>query len=141
MIDVAQTLEDLLESMVQIQRAIKRLKTKSVSGGPLRKQIKEIYKQWLPVCGLLEKDELVDPSELHAVSEAWKRLVKLSNGTNLKSQYKPVIKSIITLTEDSLLHSFIKRSAIESIGGTLRKLVQPISDPELLKYLDESIQC
>ena len=141
MIDVAQTLEDLLEELVKIQKSINKLKTKSVSGGPFRKQIKEVYKQWLPVCGVLEKGDLVDASELDAVSEAWTRLLKLSDGLNLKSHYKPVVKSIIAMTQHSLLHSFIKGSAIQTIGGTLRKLVQPISDPELLKYLDESIQC
>lgn len=141
MMDVAQALKDLLEELVKVQKSVNKLKTKSVSGGPLRKQIKEIYKQWLPVCGVLENGDLVNASELDAVSEAWKRLVKLSDGLNPKSQYKPVIKSIITTTEDSLLHSFIKGSAIQTIGGTLRKLVQPISEPELLKYLDESIRC
>src|SRR5690242_5428864 len=45
------------------------------------------------------------------------------------------------MTEGSLLHAVIKASAIQTIGAALRKLVQPISDPELLKYLDESIRC
>src|SRR5262249_40936646 len=124
-----------------IQKAVNKLKTKSVSGGLLRKQINELYKQWLPVYGILEKGDLVDVSELATVADAWKRLAKLSHGLNQKSQYKPVIKAIITTTEGSLLHSFIKGSAIQTIGDTLRKLVQPIGDPELLKYLDESIRC
>lgn len=141
MMDVAQALEDLLEELVDVQKAVNKLKTKSVSGGPLRKQIKEIYKRWLPMCGLLESESLVDASELDWVSETWKRLIKLSDGLNLRSQYKPIIKSIITTTQNSLLHSFIKNSAIQTIGGTLRKLVQPISDPDLLTYLDESIRC
>jgi hypothetical protein len=138
MMDVPQALEDLLEELIEIQKAINKLKTKSVSGGPLRNRIKEIHKQWLPIYGVLEKGDLFVPSEL---SEAWQRLLKLSQGLNSKSQYKPVIKEIITITEGSLLHPFIKGSAIQTIGSGLRKLVQPIADPDLLKYLDESIRC
>jgi hypothetical protein len=141
MMDVAQELEDLLEELVKVQKTVNKLTTKSVSGLPLRKRIKGIYKQWLPVLGVLENGTLVDASELDTVSEAWKRLSKLSDGVNQKSQFKPVIKSIIASTEHSLLHSFIKGSAIQTIGSALRRLVQPISDPELLKYLDESIRC
>ena len=84
---------------------------------------------------------IVDAAQLQEVSDDWKRLVKLTDAPNPKTQYKPVLKSIIAATEGELLHSFIKGSAIQTIGGTLRKLVQPISDPELLKYLDESIRC
>ncbi len=137
MLDVAQALEDLLEELVSVQKSVNKLTTKSVSGGPLRAQIKGTHKQWLPICGVLERD-LVDVSE---VSDAWTRLVKLSDGTNPKSQYKPVLKTLISTTESSLLHPYIKRSAIQTIGGALRKMVQPISDPELLKYLDESVRC
>jgi hypothetical protein len=95
----------------------------------------------LPILGVLENGTVVDVTQVQEVSEAWSRLVKLSNGLNSKTQYKPVIKQIISLTEVEILHSFIKGSAIQTIGATLRKLVQPISDPELLKYLDESIRC
>jgi len=54
---------------------------------------------------------------------------------------KPLLKTIIGKTETELLHKFIKGSAIQTIGDSLRKLVQPVSDPGLLKYLDESIRC
>ena len=49
--------------------------------------------------------------------------------------------TIISKTESELLHKFIKGSAIQTIGDPLRRLVQPISNPELLRYLDESIRC
>jgi hypothetical protein len=137
MMDVAEALEDLLEELVSVQKAVNKLTTKSVSGLPLRRHIKGTHKQWLPICGVLERD-LVDVAE---VSEAWTRLVKLSDGNNPKSQYKPLLKTIISTTETSLLHPYIKRSAIQTIGGALRKMVQPVSDPELLKYLDESVRC
>ena len=65
----------------------------------------------------------------------------LANNASAKKQYRVLLKSIITKTESELLHTFIKRSAIETVGDSLRKLVQPIADPELLKYLDESIRC
>ena len=58
--DVPQALEDLLEELVDVQKAVNRLTTKSVSGGPLRKQMKDIYKRWLPISGVLESGNLVD---------------------------------------------------------------------------------
>jgi len=65
----------------------------------------------------------------------------LTNNKSPKTQYKAQLKIIIAKTESELLHKFIKGSAIQTIGDTLRKLVQPISDPDLLTYLDESIRC
>jgi hypothetical protein len=139
--DVTQGLEDLLEELVDVQKSIKKLKTKSVSGGPLRKQVKEIHKRWLPVLGILESEESVDIGQLQEVAAAWKRLAKLADAANPKAQYKAALKSIISITEGELLHSLIKHSAIQTIGNTLRKLVQPVSEPDLLNYLDESIRC
>src|SRR5437870_245568 len=139
--DVAQALEDLLEDLVSIQKAINKLKTISVSEQPLRKVVKDANKRWLPISGVLESGNLVDAGRLQEVSEAWKKLAKLADNPSPKSQYKSLLKEIITATEGDLLHSFIKGSAIQTVGSALRRLVQPVSDPELLKYLDESIQC
>jgi hypothetical protein len=139
--DVAQTLEDLLEEMVSIQKDVKKLKTVSVSGQALRKRVKDTHKSWLPVAGVLEAGSIVDTAQLQEVSAAWAALVKLANSASAKKQYKALLKIIITKTETELLHKFIKASAIQTIGDTLRKIVQPVSDPEMLKYLDESIRC
>lgn len=139
--DVAQALEDLLEELAAIQKGVNKLKTKSVSGQPLRKRVKDANKTWLPVQGLLESGGFIDSGKLQEVAESWKKLAKLADSANPKALYKPLIKAILSATETEILHPFIKGSAIQTIGDTLRKLVQPISDPELLKYLDESIQC
>jgi hypothetical protein len=139
--DVAQALEDILEELVSIQKDINKLKTASVSGQALRKRVKEAHKKWLPVAGVLEAGSLVDSAQLQEVSGAWKAVVKLAGGAGSKKQYKVQLKTIIEKTESELLYKFIKGSAIQTVGDTLRKLVQPIGDPELLKYLDESIQC
>ena len=139
--DVAQELEDVLEELVSIQKAVNKLTTASVSGAPLRKRVKDTHKAWLPVSGVLEAGNLVDAGQLQDVSNAWTSLVKLTNSPSPRSQYKLLLKTIIAKTESELLHKFIKGSAIQTIGDTLRKLVQPISDPDLLKYLDESIRC
>jgi hypothetical protein len=139
--DVAQALEDVLEELVSIQKAVNKLTTASVSGARLRKRVKDTHKAWLPVSGVLEAGSLVDAGQLQDVSNAWASLVKLTNSASPRSQYKPLLKIIIAKTESELLHKFIKGSAIQTIGDTLRRLVQPISDPDLLKYLDESIRC
>jgi hypothetical protein len=139
--DVAQALEDTLEELVSIQKDVNKLKTASVSGQALRKRIKDTHKSWLPVAGVLETGNIVDTAQVQEVADAWKALVKLTNNASPKKQYKTLLKIIITKTESELLHKFIKGSAIQTIGDTLRKLVQPIADPELLKYLDESISC
>lgn len=139
--DIAQALEDVLEELVSIQKEVNKLKTASVSGQALRKRVKDAYKRWLPVVGLLESGNIVDTAQLQDVSNAWVSIVKLANSASPKKQYKPLLKSIITKTESDLLHKFIRGSAIQTIGDTLRKLVQPVADPELLKYLDESIRC
>lgn len=139
--DVAQALEDVLEELVSIQKDVNKLKTASVSGQALRKRAKDTHKSWLPVAGVLEAGNIVDTAQLQEVSEAWTALVKLANNASPKKQYKALLKIIIAKTESELLHKYIKGSAIQTIGDTLRKLVQPIADPELLKYLDESIRC
>ena len=139
--DVPQALEDLLEELVAVQKAVNKLTTKSVSGGPLRKRVKDANKAWLPILGVLESGSLVDAGELQDVAEAWRKLAKLADKPSPKALYKPLIKAILSTTETELLHAFIKGSAIETIGDSLRKTVQPISDPHLLKYLDESIRC
>lgn len=139
--DVAQALEDVLEALVGIQKDVNRLKTASVSGQALRKRIKDTHKRWLPVAGVLETGDVVDVGHVQAVQVDWAALVKLTNGGSPKKQYKPLLKSIITKTETDLLHTFIKGSAIQTIGDVLRKLVQPVTDPDLLKYVDESIRC
>lgn len=139
--DVAQALEDLLEDLAEIQKDINKLTTASVSGQALRKRVKDAHKSWLPVAGLLETGNVIDISRVQEVSDAWTSMVKLSNTPSPKKAYKPLLKTIIAKTESELLYKFIKGSAIQTIGDALRKLVQPISDPELLKYLDESIRC
>lgn len=139
--DVAQALEDILEELVSIRREIYKLKTASVSGQALRKRIKDAHKKWLPVAGVLETGNIIDSSDLLEVSAAWTAMVKLANSASQKKQYKVLLKTVLTKTENELLHKFIKGSAIQTIGDTLRKLVQPIADPALLKYLDESIRC
>lgn len=139
--DVAQALEDVLEELVSIQKDVNKLKTASVSGQSLRKRIKDTHKNWLPVAGVLETGSIVDTAQLQEVATAWTALAKLASSPSPKQQHKALLKVIITRTETELLHKFIKGSAIQTIGDTLRKLVQPIADPELLKYLDESIRC
>ena len=139
--DVAQTLEDVLEELVSIQKDVNKLQTASVSGQELRKRVKHTHKRWLPVAGVLEVSNIVDTTHVQEVSDAWASIVKLTNNASPKKQYKALLRTIIAKTESELLHKFIKGSAIQTIGDTLRKLVQPISDPALLKYLDESIRC
>lgn len=139
--DVAQALEDILEEAASIQKEVSRLTTASVSGQALRRRIKDTHKTWLPVAGVLESANIVDTAQLQEVSEAWTALVKLTNNASPKKQYKALLRTISTKTESELLHRFIKSSAIQTIGDPLRKLVQPIGDAELLKYLDESIRC
>jgi hypothetical protein len=139
--DVAQALEDLLEELASIQKDVSKLKTASVSGQALRKRVKETHKNWLPVAGVLEAGRIVDAAHLQGVSDAWAALVKLANNPNPKKQYKVLLKNIVATTESELLHKFIKGSAIQTIGDTLRKLVQPIGDADLLRYLEESIRC
>jgi hypothetical protein len=139
--DVAQVLEDVLEELVSIQKDVNKLKTASVSGQALRRRVKDTHKKWLPVAGVLETGNIIDTAQLQEVSDAWTAMVKLANNASPKKQYKALLKIIIAKTESELLHTFIKGSAIQTIGDTLRRLVQPIGDPELLKYLDESIRC
>jgi hypothetical protein len=139
--DIAQALEDLLEELVSIQRDVNKLRTVSVSGQALRKRVKEAHKDWLPVAGVLEAGNMVDTGHLQEVSDAWTALSKLANSASQKKQYKALLKIIVPKTETDLLHKFIKGSAIQTIGDPLRRLVQPIADPELLRYLDESISC
>jgi len=139
--DVAQALEDVLEELVSIQKDVYKLKTASVSAQELRRRVKDTHKKWLPIAGVLETGIIVDTGKLQEVSSAWAALVKLANNASPKKQYKALLKQIIEKTESELLHKYIKGSAIQTIGDTLRKLVQPIGDPELLKYLDESIRC
>lgn len=139
--DIAQALEDVLEDLVSIQKDVNKLKTVSVSGQGLRKKVKETHKKWLPVAGLLETGSIVDAAQVNEVSEAWAALVKLASGASPRKQYKPLLRLISGKTESELLHKFIKGSAIQTVGDTLRKLVQPVADPALLQYLDESIQC
>jgi hypothetical protein len=135
--DVAQALEDLLEELAAIQKEISKLPTKSVSGQALLKRVKDANKVWLPVQGVLESGSLIDPGQLQEVAESWKKLAKLADNPNPKAHYRPLIKSSLSISETEILHAFIKGSAIQTVGDNLRKLVQPISDPELLKYLDE----
>jgi len=139
--DAAHALEDILEELTSIQKDVNKLKTASVSGQALRKRVKNVHKNWLPVAGLLEAGDIVDTTQLQDVSNAWTTMVKLANSASPKKQYKALLRIIIAKTESELLHKFIKGSAIQTIGDTLRKLAQPIADPELLKYLDESIRC
>jgi hypothetical protein len=96
MIDVAQELEDLLAELVEVQKAVNKLTTASVSGTPIRERIKGIHKHWLPILGALEKANLVEIGQLRVVADHWTRLVKLTDGKNPRSQYKPVLKSIIS---------------------------------------------
>src|SRR2546428_4234025 len=103
--DVAQALEDLLEDLISIQKAINKLSTVSVSGQALRKLVKDANKRWLPILGVLESGSLVDAGRLQDVSEAWKKLAKLADKPSPKSQYKPLLREIITATEGDLLHS------------------------------------
>jgi hypothetical protein len=139
--DVAEELEDVLEALAGIQKDVNKLKTASVSGQALRKRVKDTHKRWLPVAGVLETGDVVDVAHVQAVQADWTALVKLANGANPKRQYKPLLKSITANTEADLLHTFIKGSAIQTIGDALRKLVQPVTDSDLLKYVDESIRC
>jgi len=139
--DVAQALEDVLEELASIQKDVNKLKTASVSGQPLRKRVRNTHKGWLPIAGVLEAGNIVEAGQVQEVSDAWKALVKLTNHASPKKSYRTLLKTVITKSETDLLHKFIKGSAIQTIGDTLRKLVQPISDAELLKYLDESIRC
>jgi hypothetical protein len=139
--DVAQALEDNLEELVSIQKVVNKLKTASVSGAALRKRVKDAHKTWLPVAGVLEAGSIVDTSDLQEIAANWSALVRLANNPSPKSQYKKLLRDIISSTENDLLHKFIKGSAIQTIGDALRKLVQPISDPALLKYINESIRC
>lgn len=139
--DVAQELEDIIEELVLIQKDVNKLKTASVSGVALRKRVKDTHERWLPIAGVLENVPNIDTGELQDVTNTWTAVAKLTNHPSPKKHYKTHLKVLIGKTETALLHPFIKGSAIQTLGDTLRKLVQPVSDPELLKYLEESIRC
>ena len=72
--------------------------------------------------GVLESGTLVDASQLLDVAEAWKKLAKLADKSNPKTQYKLLLKLIITTSENELLHTFIKGSAIQTIGTALAEV-------------------
>lgn len=139
--DIAQILEDVLEELVSIQKAVTKVKTVSVNGQDLRRRVKDAHRLWLPAAGLLEKGDTVDAASLQGVTDTWHALVKLANNRSPKKQYTALLRTLIATTESELLHPFIKGSAIQTVGDALRKLVQPVADPQLLKYLDESIRC
>lgn len=139
--DVPHALEDMLEELVAIHKDISKLKTASVSGQTLRTRIKDLHKTWLPIVGVLETGSVVDPAHLQDVSEAWTALVKLTKYASPKKQYRTLLKGVIENTESNLLYKYIRSSAVQTLGDTLRKMVQPVSDPALLKYVDESISC
>lgn len=139
--DVALALEEILELLVGIQKDVNRLTTASVSGQPLRKRVKDAHKKWLPVAGVLETGNVVSSADVQDAQDIWAQLSKLANGASPKKLYKPLLKALVEATENRLLHAYIKGSAIQTVGTALRKIVQPVSDPQLLKYLDESIRC
>jgi hypothetical protein len=139
--EIAQALEDVLEELASIQKDVNKLRTASVSGQALRQRVKDTHKRWLPIAGMLESSDVVDTAQLQEISGAWTALVRLTSNANPMRAYKSLLKSIVANTEGELLYKIIKGSAIQTIGDPLRKLVQPIADPELLKYLDESIRC
>ena len=141
MTEVVQGLEDLLEELVDVQKAVNKLTTASVSGAPLRKRMKDTYKRWLPISAVIEKGSLLETVQLQSISNEWNHLMKLTDGKSPKSQCKILLRAIITTTETSILHPFIKNSALQTIGGSLRKGIAAISHGDLLKYLDESIRC
>ena len=70
---------------------------------------------------MLEAGNIVDPAQFQEVSGAWTASLKLTNNASPKKQYKALLKIIITKTESELLHKFIKGSAIQTIGDTLRR--------------------
>jgi hypothetical protein len=90
---------------------------------------------------LLESSDAVDVAPLQEVNETWVALVRLTKNPSPKTQYLALLKIVLEKTESDLLHKYIKASAIQSIGDALRRVVQPIGDPTLLKYLEESIRC
>jgi hypothetical protein len=139
--DIAQVLENVIEELVSIQKAVNKLKTASVSGQGLRRRVRDAHRLWLPVAGVLETGDTVDAAALQGVSDTWTSLRKLANHASPRKQYKTVLRTLIAATESDLLHPFIRGSAIQTIGDALRRLVQPVANPQLLKYLDESIRC
>ena len=100
--DVAQALEDLLEDLVSIQKAISKLKTVSVSGQSLRKLVKDANKQWLPISGIAESVTWLTRAACRTCLRTGKRLTKLADNPSQRSQYKPLLKAIITATEGDL---------------------------------------
>jgi hypothetical protein len=81
MSDTVQSIEDLIERLVELDGSVKKLKTASVSGSVLRQEAKDIHKDWLPVCGLLEQEQILDavahraddqPSRQAAAAGRWK---------------------------------------------------------------------
>ncbi len=106
--DVAQSLEDLLEGLASIQKDVNKLKTASVSGQALRRRVKDAHKRWLTVAGVLEAGAVVDIAQVQAVASDWTALVKLANGASPKKQYKVLLRAIVAKTESDLLYKFIK---------------------------------
>ena len=113
--DVAQSLEDILEELALIQKEIKKLTTESVSGQALRNKIKNAHKSWLPIAGLLEAGNIVDHSQIKEVSDAWSVVGKLADKASAKALYKVQLKTIITKTEYELLHKYIKCTSRDPI--------------------------
>ena len=70
--DVAQVLEGVLEKLASIQKDVNKLKTASVSGQTLRKRVRDTHKEWLPIAGVLEADNIIDAAQVQEVSDAWK---------------------------------------------------------------------
>jgi len=141
MSDTVQSIEDLIERLVAFDGSVKKLKTASVSGSVLRQEAKDIHKDWLPVCGLLEEEQILDAVAIEQTTSHLDRLRKLADGKNPKSHYKPLLKSTISHVEDHVLHPLIKRSGLKTVGSSIRAVIAPITDAVLLTYLDESVRC
>jgi hypothetical protein len=141
MSDTVQNIEDLIERLVNVDGAVRKLKTASVSGTALRKRAKDIHKDWLPVCGILEQEQILDSVAIEQATNHLEKLKKLADGKSPKAQYKALLKTAVSHLESEVLHPLIKRSGLKTVGSSIRAFIAPINDSVLLTYLDESVRC
>jgi hypothetical protein len=136
-----QALEDLIERLTNFEKRIGKLRTASVSRGADRGEVKNLHRDWLPISGRLESEDVLGREPVARVNSTWDRLRRLAEAKSPKAHYRTALRTLITDLETAVLHPLIKRSGFQTLGSRVRPLIAAVTDPKLVSYLDESVTC
>jgi len=135
-------LSDFLDDLKEFRTAIRKLKTKTVGKRVLCSQAASLARSWFnSMSGRLAAYSEIEPNNLERYNDYFRRLLKISGPSNLRSSYMEVLNSACQQFRDEIIIPVQTATVSEEEGNSWLAFCDSLPDIVEKDYLGEAVAC